>query len=582
MRITKRLASFAAVGLSATLALTACAGEEGGSSGDGAPSWDACADDPNGCNSGEPAPGGEIVWAFEQEQASWNNLTSSGNTFALSQMLDKILVDTGEFLPDGSWAWDLDLLQEEPQLVSEDPQSWTYRIRPEAKWSDGTDITVDDFIFLWRHNSGDPEHCTECNPASSAGFSQIESIEGTDNGKTVTVTLKPGEKFAEWQFLFTDMYPAHVAEAQGFDLDTPEGMTQASQYFAETQPTWSGGPYQVAQADLRQQIILEPNPNWYGEGPVLETVTYRIITEQDALVTALNSGEIDGSRPQPNPDMVQQIDAMEGMLSYVDAGYEWEHIDLNLENQWLRDVELRRAIFTAIDVNNVLNRTVASFYPDAEPKTNYLFLPNSEYHQDHITGTGHGSGDVQAAMDILTAAGYTLEGDQLMTPEGEPVGPLRFVHTEGNQLRATTAQLVQENLAEIGIPVTIETTADLGATLASGDFDIMIFAWVGSPAFQASGQQFWDSESDSNFGHYSNPEVDRLVREALNQSDLAAVADLLNQAQAIVASEAYSLPLLDRPVYAFVRDDYVNVRPNFTNEGVPYNIHEWGLAASAE
>jgi peptide/nickel transport system substrate-binding protein len=580
MRISRRLAGFAAVGLTATLALAACAGDEGG--GDpSTPSWDDCVDDPNGCNSGETADGGEIVWAVEQEQASWNTNTTTGGTFVLAQMMDSITVDTGNFLPDGSWEWNLDLLAEEPQLTSEEPQAWTYRILPEAKWSDGTDITADDFTFLWFHNSGNSDHCTACDPPATAGFDAIESIEGTDNGKTVTVTLRPGEKFAEWQFLFTDLYPAHIGAQQG-DLDTPEGMQAASDYFAETQPSWSGGPFQVVEADLRQQLILEPNPNYYGDQPPLDKVTYRIITEQDALVTALSSGEIDGSRPQPNPDMVQQVGAMEGMLDYVGTSYEWEHIDLNLENQWLADVELRRALFTAIDIPNINDRTYASFFPEVTQKKNYLFLESDEaYFQDHITGTGQGTGDADAAMDILTAAGYELV-DGTLTLDGQQVGPLRMVHTEGNALRETIAQLVQQDLAEIGIDVTVETTAELGNTLTNGDFDVIVYAWVGSPQFQGSGQQFWDSESGSNYGSYQNAEVDRLVREALNQSELAVVADLLNQAQAILASEAYSLPIADRPAYTFVRDDYLNVRPNFTNAGTPYNVHEWGLAATAQ
>jgi peptide/nickel transport system substrate-binding protein len=580
MRISRRLAGFAAVGLTAVLGLAACA-DDGSGAESNVPSWDACADEPNTCNSGETAEGGEIVWALEQEQSSWNTNTTTGGTFVLAQIMDKILVDTGNFLPDGSWAWDFDLLAEEPTLVSEEPQSWTYQLRPEAKWSDGTDITVDDFVFLWRHNSGNPEHCTECAPPATAGFEAIESIEGADNGKTVTVTLAPGKKFAEWQFLFAEIYPAHVAEAQGYDLDTPDGMKAASDYFAETQPDWSGGPFQVAQADLRQQIILEPNPNWYGDGPALSKVTFRISTEQDALVTAMSSEEIDGSGPQPNPDMVQQIDAMEGVLSLVDAGLQFEHIDLNIENEWLQDMNLRQAIFTAIGIENINQRTFASFFPDAKQKTNYLFREGKDYFQDHVTGTGQGTGDADAAMEILTAAGYELV-DGTLTLDGEQVGPIRFVHTEGNQLRATTAQLVQQDLAEIGIEVTIEPTADLGPTLQGGDFDMIVFAWVSSPAFQGAGEQFWHSGSDSNYGSYRNPEVDRLVTEALNQIDPAVVADLLNQAQAIVAAEAYSLPISDKPVYAFVRGDYLNVRPNFTNAGTPYNVEEWGLAATAQ
>lgn len=579
MHISRRLAGFAAVGLTAALALAACAGEEEGGS-DAVPSWDDCADDPNGCNGGEPEDGGQIVWAFEQEQASWNQQTATGNTFVLAQIVDRFLPATGRFLPDGTWEWNLDLLAEEPQLTSEAPQTWVYKIRPEAKWNDGTDITAEDFAWVYKHNAGAEGPCPECDPAGSGGYDAMESVVGSDNGKTVTVTLKEGQKFAEWQFLFTQMYPAHVAAAQGFDLETPEGMKASSDYFAETQPTYSGGPFQVAQADLRQQIILERNPNYYGDPTPLDQITFRIITEQDALVTAMSNGEINGSSPQPNQDMVTQVGAMPGVLSHVGAGYQWEHLDLNLENEWLADVELRRAVFTAIDVNNINDRTFASFFPEVAQKMNHLFLESDEsYFVDHISGTGQGSGDEAAALDILTAAGYTMEGDQL-TLDGEPVGPIRFVHTEGNQLRATTAQLVQQDLAEIGIPVEIETTADLGLTLSEGDFDIMIFAWVGSPAFQTAGQQFWHSEGGGNYGSYSNPQVDQLVTDALNQIDLQAVADLLNQAMEIVVSEAYVLPISDKPVYAFASDDYLNIRPNFTNSGVPFNAEEWGLATA--
>lgn len=583
MRIRKRLAGLAAVGLSAALALAAC-GDDSSGDGDGAatPSWDDCGTDPDTCNSGDPAEGGEIVWAFEQEQESWNDMTSTGNTFVLSQIVNGITPNTGKFAPSGAWEWNLDLLAAEPTLTSEEPQSWTYQIRPEAMWSDDTPVTADDFIFYWKHNSGKEEHCTACDPASSAGYEAIESIDGGDDGKTVTVTLQEGKKFAEWLYLFSGpgLYPAHIAAEQG-DLDTPEGMQAASDYFAETQPDWSAGPWKVAEADPRQQVILEPNEAWYGEGPHLDKITYRIITDQEALLTAMANGEINGAGPQPNPDMVQQIDAMDGVLSRVGAGYQWEHLDLNTTNEWLSDVALRQAIFTAVDIDNINQRTFASFFPEVSQKKNHIFVEGSDYYQDVITPTGQGIGDVDAALAILEDAGYEFDGTTL-TKDGETVGPLRFVHTEGNQLRATTAQLVQADLAKIGIEVTIETTADLGGTLVNGDFDIMIFAWVGSPEFQITGDQYWASDSGSNFGKYGNKEVDRLVKEALNQSDLAEVADLLNQAAAIVAEEAYVLPIADKPVYAFASDDYLNLRPNFTQSGTVYNNHQWGLVAAAE
>src|SRR5690606_20791313 len=119
--------------------------------------------------------------------------------------------------------------------------------------------------------------------------------------------------------------------------------------------------------------------------------------------------------------------------------------------------------------------------------------------------------------------------------------PFRFRHTEGNQLRATTAEIVQSALKNIGIRIDIEPTATLGETLASGDYDIMIFAWVGTPFFLDGTAQIWRTGGGGNYGKYSNAEVDKLIDEALQQTELSAAAEKVNQAMEIMAKDAYVL-----------------------------------------
>jgi peptide/nickel transport system substrate-binding protein len=142
-------------------------------------------------------------------------------------------------------------------------------------------------------------------------------------------------------------------------------------------------------------------------------------------------------------------------------------------------------------------------------------------------------------------------------------------------------QLIQSYLSEIGIDLEIQTTDDLGTTLMEADYDLMIFGWSGSPFFTTAPDQFWNSASGSNFGGYSNEEVDELVTRVLQQPSLEEAAELANEAAAIVAEDAYVLPLLESPVYLFVQDSYANVRdnPSTSLRGL-YNNEEWGLVAT--
>ena len=176
---------------------------------------------------------------------------------------------------------------------------------------------------------------------------------------------------------------------------------------------------------------------------------------------------------------------------------------------------------------------------------------------------------------------------RLLTPNDgtvviDPSVTLRFRHTAGNQSRATTAELTQAKLKELGITVNIETTEDLGGTLSGGDFDLIVFAWIGTPWPVGGARQLWGLGSGSNFGKWENPAADELIGQAQSTLDEARSAELLNQADELMAQDYYVLPLFQRPTYIVVKSDYRNIRDNATSTGPTYNMQEWGLTAAAE
>ncbi|MEU0490977.1 ABC transporter family substrate-binding protein [Nocardiopsis sp. NPDC006139] len=559
MQIRRKMLGATAIGVSAVLAVSACSPpqEEGGAAGENS-----------------------VTWIVNQPAGGWNHNAPEGGSVYLIQMVHGILPPTGLWTPEGEWEWNTDLIVNTPELIEGDQLSWEYQINPDAVWSDGEPITADDFIWTWKMNSGDDELCADgCNSRGSTLSSLIESVEGSEDGKTVTVTMKEGTQHPGWFTFGSDgFYPAHIAEAEGFDLDTPEGMRESSDFFNANPVTVSGGPYIFeGTPELDGRVVKVVNEEYYGETPEIDEIILEVNTEEGSWVPALTNGEVQGGSPATwSDDVITQLESAENVEFEIASGGSWEHLDLNLASEPLDDLALRQAIFTAVDVANIATRTYGEKFPDIEPRTNHVFSTSSEFHEDVITPTGQGAGDAEAALEILEEAGYELNGETL-EQDGEAVRPLRLRYTAGHVAREVIAELIQADLAEIGVTAEIETTDDLGGTLAEGDFDLMLYGWSTTPEFYSSPHQYWFSESGSNYGKYENEEVDELVENAMDSATPEESAGFANEAAAIVAEEAYVLPLVDTPAYFFYDTQFLgNVTDNHSqSRRAMWNQHEW-------
>lgn len=544
-------------------------------------SLDACITDPSGCNGGERADGGAITWALDGSWGAWNLNTSEGNNAYVAMALVGMWPYTGQFDPNGEYVVNEGLFASEPELVSENPVTVEYTLKSGANWGDGTDITVDDFIYHWYATSGDAALCEGCDPANTTRGSQVDSITGS--GSTVTVAYKDTYHSAEWQYEEVLSEPAHVAEAQGFDWkNDPGAMAAAEDYFSATVPAWTTGPFAIKDAVAGDYVIYERNEDWAGDTEVtLNRVTFKVIDGLDNIVTALRNGEIDGASPfAATSEAITQLEGADGISYAIAGGPSWEHIDLNTKNPFLSDVELRRAVFTAIDLENIISRTYAFVQSDIDRKGNHLFRNGSDYYTDYLSATGQGSGDIEMARGILDAAGYTLDDGVLHTPDGEPV-ELDFRYSESKESRQIAGVVTQATLSDLGIAVDLRPIpdADLGEVLGKGDFDIVTFGWSTDPLFVSAASQYWESGSGSNFGGLEDPELDTLIAEVNGTLDYDAAAERANAAVERVIDDAYVLPIVDSPVLVMVSDRLVNVRDNWASQQrAAYNIAEWGVS----
>ncbi|MCW7941579.1 ABC transporter substrate-binding protein [Streptomyces hygroscopicus] len=584
-----------------TLVLAACSSGGGGGSGKGGSAGlSSCGaqGNANTCNSAPTKSGGTFTYTLEKNIQQWNVQDSNGNTFENGETLGVVLPQVFVPQPDFSVALNTDLVTSATQ-TSTSPQTFVYKINPKASWNDGTPITADDFVYYWRTNNGkdcppppasDASQTKGCLPQSTAGYDRIKSVTGSDGGRTVTVVM--AKPFSDWKQLFGagyPLFPAHVAEklsgATAGDAAhmTAAQMTQGWQYFQKTPPSKyaTAGPYKMQDWTDNDHATYVPDPKWWGvHKPTLQRLVFKVITDATQEPTALRNNEVQGIYPQPEVDLVNQIKDIPNVTYTIGSGLTWEHFDLNLHNPVLGAYPaLRQAMFTAISIKDIVSKTVGQFDPKVKQLGSHNYVPGQAGYQDLVTSTGQGSGDLTKARKYLTDARFTGVGTALKSPDGKTVGPFNCRYTTGNQIRQSECQILQSDLANLGIKVTIKPigAADLGTVLTGHQYDIIVFAWVASPFPSANAQQNWVTGGGGNYGGYSNKQVDQLVAQAVGEPDSTKAATLLNQADSIMVKDAYVLPLYQKPTFLAVQSRFVNMRDNATNVGPPYNTAEWGL-----
>jgi len=571
----KRSAALIATGISGVLVLSSCGGgDEGGGGGEE-----------------ETQASGQVV--FGESTDFSDNLfpvISAGNATSVANILVRILPGAFQLLPDFTVAHDPELLTEEPTLEEVDGnQVNVYTINPDAVWSDGTPITADDFTFTAKVQDEEfTEACPDGGILGTTGYDQIESIEGSDEGKTVTVTYS--EPFADWQSLFT-LLPAHVMDSED-DAELCAAVTEGWAIGDGLPEEISGGPWQLKAdgVDVAGQVVtLTPNEAYWGDKPNLAALIYQNIgNDPGAAVSGLQNDEVQMIYPQPQLDLVDQIAALEpNVVSNIEFGFAFEHLDMNTRNPHLADVNVRQAFGQSLDRQEIVAQTVGQFSGDAEVLNNRIFFNNQPQYVD-TAPEEYNAPDVAAAKALLEESGYELGGDGIYVHPDRGRLSLAISTTVNNPLRQQTIDVIIPQAKEAGIEIVarpdpdIFAGAELPTSLEAGGFDIALFAWVGSPFRTATASIYQSLDAQGgiqgqNYTQGGNPEVDSLYEDFLSEPDPDASAEVGNQIDALLWEDLYTIPLYKKPNFLTYSSAIEGVEDNATQAGPLWNSETWTL-----
>ncbi|MGN6502539.1 MAG: ABC transporter family substrate-binding protein, partial [Pseudolysinimonas sp.] len=435
IRKTPALAAAAVLG-AGLLALTACA--------PGTPS-SGPSTDPNslpsiGWTEVDPSTlqqGGTLNLAVTNspsDDGNWNNNTAEGAEVMATTVEAPTYGTAITIKADGSWEPNKDYA-ESIELTSEDPQVVTVKLNDKAVWEDGSPITADDYEATWHALSGkDPAY----NIASSAGFEQVTEFNTVDD-YNFSFTVSP--VYADWpNILNAAILPAKMAS-------DPEVWNTG---FVD-KPMPSNGPYKFTSVDSAANVfVAEPNPNWWGDKPKLDKITFTVIDPETQAPSFAND-EIDAVE-LATPDAYLSAQDKKGAVILRSGGLTYSQVTFNGTVAPLDDPLVRQAIAHGIDRDIMGKAANEPLGAPSSPVGNYILMPGQDGYTD-TTGEAL-KHDPDAAMKLLEKAGWTHE-DGKWTKDGQTLEVSVIVPqgTKSNELRA---QQIQASLKDIDVAVKID------------------------------------------------------------------------------------------------------------------------------
>lgn len=522
----------------------------------------------------------ELKIGISQEFENFNPLI--GSMAATSYMSNLSIRGTVYLTADGKWL---------PQLVKDIPSIEnkkarfidqkngrgivaTWEFKETAKWGDGTPVTCADLKFSWEAGN---------NPNVSVGsrdaYENIEKIEWDKSSpKKCEITYKK----AKWDFYkeTPTPLPAHI---EGKVLTKygkqKEGYDQNSVYNKNpSNPGLYNGPYLVKELKLGSHVTFEPNPYFYGEAPKIKRIIFKLIPNTGTLEANLRSSTIDMVSPLGFAfDQALAFDkkVKQDKLPFkviFQPGVTYEHIDMNMDNPILKDVNVRKALVHAINREEL---SKALFEGKQEPAVHSISPIDPWFTKDPKKITLYPYNRRQASR-LLDKAGWKMEKDGYRYKDGKKLS-LQFMTTAGNKTREVVQTLLQSQWKSVGVEVNIKNEPArvfFGETTRKRAYGALaMYAWISSPEssqrstlHSSSITQEANSWSGQNYTGWANKKVDGLLDAIDLEFDSKKRTEMVHQ---VLAEYTKDLPVI--PLY--YRSDIAVIPTNMTGYKLPGHLY---------
>jgi peptide/nickel transport system substrate-binding protein len=444
---------------------------------------------------------GELVSSYELWNLQYPTLTDLAADFALTPGLAE------------SWS-------------SDDGKRWTYTLREGMQWSDGTPLTAEDVEYTI-NRSREEEWLNHTSTVQNL------TAEATDE-RTLVVTSSVNDP--KLPGLSAYIVPKHIYE----EID------DVVKY--EALDGVSGGPFSLTEWKKGQFWRMEANPNYWRGQVAIDEVVFRVFRNPDAMVAALENGELDAAHNVPSATFTE-LQTKEGIVAVEGEQGSFDYLVMNsyagkpprdtskfdAPHPAMLDLRFRQAIAHAIDKETLVERVLAGLGTPGttmSPSFDPAWIPELTADEDYEF-------DLAKANQILDDAGYTdSDGNGVREHEGEDIS-LRYAIRTESEYSKPYAEFITGWLEDIGIKTTFKSYDDgqLIEVAGKGDFDLYVWGWVPffDPDTMLSYMQCSQVAVDaSDFSNYYNDtgicdeEYDRLYKQQNTELDKDARTEIVH------------------------------------------------------
>lgn len=533
--------------------------------------------------SGEQKKGGTLLLAAEQWPDCLNPITQCANASWMhwavaNHVLPRLmeLDEEGNFRPSP-------VLAGEPTLSGEGTDNGTgaftlvYEISPDAVWDDGSQMTADDVIHTWN------AYLKTTGSISTAGYDKIEKIEGSNNGKTVTITFT--QPYADWQDLFGGNSAYIYQKSKLSGEDTKDDMNQSYGF--------SGGPFVLDSFDATQAVFSPNTAYWDSDRtPFVDKVIIIPKTDTDTELNAVKAGEVFGIYPQAAPGFKEQV-AQDNLTLAFAPGVSYEAIymlqapESNKESVF-NDKVVREAFMYAVDRDAILTQIIHPDFPEVELLQCGVWVPTVGEWCDQSLWADV-TPDPEKVTSLLEGDGWAKGADGIYAKAGKRLS-FKWTVNAGNARREAIQALIIPKLQDQGIEAVPDNTdADtlFQTRLPQRQLEVGTYINTASPDPSVTTILHCNqiptpenSFSGQNSVGWCNQEATALMDESDRTPDPVKRLDLIRQIGKLLREDAVLLPMYQLPNVTIVRNDKVD-GPVTLYTPAAYsafgNIYDWSL-----
>ncbi|OBI90947.1 monoacyl phosphatidylinositol tetramannoside-binding protein [Mycobacterium sp. 1245805.9] len=400
--------------------------------------------------------------------------------------------------PTGS-RWEMDpTLLVSADVTSQNPFTVTYKIRPEAQWTDNAPIAADDFWYLWRQMVSQP------GVVDPAGYDLITGVQSLEGGKQAVVTF--AQPYPAWKELFSNILPAHIVK------DVPGGFAAG---LARALPV-TGGQFRVESIDpQRDEILIARNDRYWGPPAKPALILFRRAGAPAALADSVRNGDTQVAQVHGGSAAFAQLSAIPDVRTARIVTPRVMQFTLRANESKLSDAQVRKAILGLLDVDLLAAVGAGS--------DNTVTLDQAQIRSPSDPGyepTAPPAMTTPAALALLQGSGYKVEPNTSTSPVPTPAstGPPEVtrgrISKDGQQLSlvigvaandptsVAVANTAADQLRNVGIaatvlaldPVTLyrdalnnnSIDAIVGWHRAGGNLATLLASRYGCPALQTT------------------------------------------------------------------------------------------------